>query len=80
MTPQLYRPSLAMDLVAQALSRDCDRTVMVLSDGKIVTARDLRDFLRHIGVKSGDRASIADISRVDAKTVLVLHGSDPFRV
>ena len=38
MTSQLTRPVLGTDLVAHALSRDLDRTVMVLSDGTTLSA------------------------------------------
>jgi len=43
MNPDLFRPVLATDLVVRALSRDLDRTVILLGDGGIITAGGLRD-------------------------------------
>jgi fatty-acyl-CoA synthase len=43
MSNLLHRPVLTGDFIAQALSRDLDRPVLVGVDGQVVTARDLRD-------------------------------------
>lgn len=43
MVPELFRPVLGTDLLAHALSRDLDRTVLMLTDGSKLTARELRD-------------------------------------
>jgi fatty-acyl-CoA synthase len=43
MTTPLYQATLATELVAHALNRDLDRTVMVLSDGTTQSAGELRD-------------------------------------
>src|SRR5579863_450503 len=40
---KLHQPVLGTELVATALGRDLDRTVMVLADGQTFSARDLRD-------------------------------------
>ena len=48
MTPQMYRAALGSDLVVHALSRDLERTVMVLSDGTTVSAGQLRDSISSI--------------------------------
>jgi fatty-acyl-CoA synthase len=42
-TGELYQPVLPTDLVAQALSCDPDRPVIILGDGEVVTAGALRD-------------------------------------
>ncbi len=43
MNSKLYQPVLGTELVAQALNRDLDRTVMVLGEGRTLSARELRD-------------------------------------
>ena len=43
MIGSIYQPTLGIELVAHALSKDPDRTVMVLSDGRTQTAAELRD-------------------------------------
>ncbi|HMO68579.1 MAG TPA: AMP-binding protein, partial [Novosphingobium sp.] len=43
MTDALYRPITNADMIAQALSRDLDRTVMILNENEVLTARELRD-------------------------------------
>lgn len=43
MVQALYRTALATELTAHALSRDLDRTVMVLSDGRTLSAGELRN-------------------------------------
>ena len=45
MSPQalLRQPVLGTDLLAHALSRDLDRTVLILDDGRTVTAGEMRD-------------------------------------
>ncbi len=48
MTPQMYRAALGSDLVVHALSRDLERTVMVLSDGTTVSAGQLRNSISSI--------------------------------
>jgi fatty-acyl-CoA synthase len=45
MTAEIYRPALGADLLVHALSRDLDRTVMVLSDGKSLNAGEFRDLV-----------------------------------
>jgi fatty-acyl-CoA synthase len=40
-TSTLYHPVLGAELIAKALSRDLDRTVMILADGKTMSAGDL---------------------------------------
>lgn len=43
MTSSIYQSALGTELVAHALNRDSDRTVMVLADGRKQTAGELRD-------------------------------------
>ena len=43
MMSPLHRPVLGTDLLAHALGRDLDRTVMVLGDGRTMSAGELRD-------------------------------------
>lgn len=43
MANPLYQSTLGTELVAHALNRDLDRTVIVLADGRTQTARELRD-------------------------------------
>lgn len=43
MTDRLRQPITTGDLVAHALSRDLDRTVLIGVDGEVITARDMRD-------------------------------------
>jgi len=43
MSDLLHQPITTSDLIAHALSRDLERTVLVGVDGEIVTAREMRD-------------------------------------
>ena len=43
MTNSLYRLVTNAEMIAEALSRDLDRTVMILDDDEVLTARALRD-------------------------------------
>ncbi len=43
MSNLLHQPVTTCDLIAQALSRDLDRTVLIGVDGEVITARDMRD-------------------------------------
>lgn len=43
MSSAIHRPTLVGDLIAKALSHDVDRTVMIGSDGEVVTAAGMRD-------------------------------------
>jgi fatty-acyl-CoA synthase len=73
MTSALTRPSLTPDFLVQALSRDLDRTVILFSDGREVTARDMRDSISRylqlfiaMGLTPERRAALVSKNRTEA--------------
>jgi fatty-acyl-CoA synthase len=77
MTPALTRPSLTSDFLVQALSRDLDRTVILFSDGREVTARDMRDSISRylqlfsaMGLTPERRAALVSKNRTEALDIL----------
>lgn len=77
MTSPLYRPMLGADLMAHALNRDLDRTVMTLVDGNTVSAGELRDLVSRYqqaleGLSpSPRRAAVLSRNRVEVPAVML---------
>jgi fatty-acyl-CoA synthase len=76
MTDPIFRPTLGTELVAHALNRDLDRTVVVLADGTTQSAGQLRDAisLAHQAFEALDpkprRAAVLARNRVEVPAIM----------